>query len=533
MKTPTRIGSVGLAALLALSLTSLASAQSGMPLHPGMNFEKINAGVMAPMSFKAGGLVARSAQEMRTKKLDQLLPASALAGIDWSNDMLIGVVMGPQSSGGHGIRIDSLHFRITPVVVGGGAAGGSRHLEVFVVKSYPTPGMPVTKQITNPFYVIKIAKTSAPVVFSDLAPPVARTFNSLRLTTTAAGATYPTTVRVGSNGQATVSQNHPTIFFPPTPALQLEASDMSALGALVRNARAGSIPSSLFSPVGFTTATPFKLAIDAPVSTLHNASIQGMEGSYGQYRNRIEPLIGVLKRIQERVLRKANGFVEITGKVQVRGWRGWRSVWLVNGTESLKVTPWSFARTLIPFNGYEVKVEGSRGANNEVKALELLSPIRRQVSGIAQSTPQGPILYRGHLEIFPPLPNIKLTGRLARLMSRAQGRRVTADAWLFGGKAKPVALLISLSGNAKSGADLTRYGSKVNAVHAGDFVKIIGVSRSGRSVKVQPDSGRAGYMRTRNASIGELNAPLHGPISPPVAQPTVGASGHLSGTTGN
>ena len=154
-------GSAAMVAALAVALAPSAQAQD-------VPFGTLNSGPVAPMSLQAQNTVVRSQAELDSTGLSQLMPRAALVRIDWDKEMLIAVVMGPQRSGGHGISVEAINWRITPFGGGPGAPlGGARHLEVQVKKTYPAPGSIVTMAITNPFQLIKLDKTSAPIVFRD------------------------------------------------------------------------------------------------------------------------------------------------------------------------------------------------------------------------------------------------------------------------------------------------------------------------------------------------------------------------------
>ncbi|MBL4846287.1 MAG: protease complex subunit PrcB family protein [Planctomycetes bacterium] len=505
---------------LTLSLAPLAFAQS-------VPSTSLNTGDYASPALQ-GNYVARSAQEMRAQGLDQLLPPSATTPIDWSREMVLAVVMGRQPSGGHSIRVETVQWRVTPFTTPGGAAGGSRSLEVRVRKRSPS-GF-ATSVLTNPFQLVKVPKTLSRVVFLDAGPTTsARAFDALALTTSSRqfGSVHAEsrTVRVRRNGTAQVTRSHPLRRYPPTPAVQLDPSQIRELDRLVRNARAGSLPSVIPAP-GFVTSDPFTLSVNARRPALNNLSIQGLVGAYGLLRHRLEPLISYLQTIDQYVVNQASGPQLTRGRIEVRGSAGWRSVWLVDGTTRLRVGPQSFAQTLIPLDGYTVELEGSRSAGGVAfQATKMHSPVRQRIRGIARSSAQGPILARRSSPGGPPQADLHLEGDLARLIPRAQGRRVSGDAWVFAGQANPVALLISLNGNAKRRAPLFWNNQRVNRVSSGDALKITGLNSSGHSVLVSPDSGQAGYMMTRNLSIGELNAPLHGPSI------TFGGGGTFGGIT--
>ena len=74
------------------------------------------------------------------------------------------------------------------------------------------------------------------------------------------------------------------------------------------------------------------------------------------------------------------------GTVEVRGFWGFRSIVLLGANKEFEVNPWSFARTLVKFEGHLVKVRGditdTGSGTAKIDADELLSPTRRDVSDI-------------------------------------------------------------------------------------------------------------------------------------------------------
>ena len=116
-------GSAAMVAALAVALAPSAQAQD-------VPFGTLNSGPVAPMSLQAQNTVVRSQAELDSTGLSQLMPRAALVRIDWDKEMLIAVVMGPQRSGGHGISVEAINWRITPFGGGPGAPLGGAQLGI-------------------------------------------------------------------------------------------------------------------------------------------------------------------------------------------------------------------------------------------------------------------------------------------------------------------------------------------------------------------------------------------------------------------
>ena len=81
------------------------------------------------------------------------LTTEDLPSVDFTTDMVIAVIMGNQSSGGYSVAITAVD-----------EADGV--LTVSVTETSPGPGCMVTDSITNPYHVVSVAKTTAPVSFA-------------------------------------------------------------------------------------------------------------------------------------------------------------------------------------------------------------------------------------------------------------------------------------------------------------------------------------------------------------------------------
>lgn len=239
---------------------------------------------------------------------------------------------------------------------------------------------------------------------------------------------------------------------------------------------------------------------------------------------------------------------EAKGIVDVRGSWGSREVWL-NESKSMsyKVEPWSFARTLIKFKGHQVKVSGKVKKTGmfsaEVKAEKLISPIRQDVKGMVNLVNGEPRLRVRGGGIFIPKPtpglpkpimppywpvqNMHTFGKAAQVLTKADGLRVTVDAFVFkrgaiGGIDE--AFIVGVRSIAKENSRLTRWGVRVNGVRKGEKILVIGLNKAGTHVLVEPTTGRTGYMPIDRAELGEKIMPLH---STKPAKPKPGNAGGL------
>lgn len=505
---PRSFGSAALVAALALALAPSAQAQD-------VPFGTLNSGSTAPMNLQAQNTVVRSQAELDATGLSQLMPRAALVNVDWDKEMLIALVMGPQSSGGYGISAEAIKWRITPFGGPGGPLGGARHLEVQVKKTAPAPGSFVTMAITNPFQLIKLDKTSAPVVFRD-APAATLSFKRVdysesdQLSGSLAGSYETRTISLLDNGAVSILRSHPLIRYAPITG-QASAQELSALSAAARDARMASIPGQLQVPI-----VPFQHSFTLEVSGASAAltgKTSGMTDDFSGYDARLAPVVALMEAIGQRVEDEFNRAQrEVAGEVKLQG----SAVYVVEQGQDVEVQPASEAAALRKFAGRVVRLEGQRSGSS-FTVSKLLSPRHTTAAGIAARTPAGYVLDRSHLEIFPPLPPIALEGHLARVAGAARGKRLTVRGWLFDeDKQSPALIVTSVLSNARSARPLWPRGQ----VNAGDAVEITHVFYGWARV-VADQGGASGWLPARNLSIGEPLRPLHGP--------TRGASGALTG----
>lgn len=506
----THFGSAAMVAALAVALAPSAQAQD-------VPFGTLNSGSTAPMSLQAQNTVIRSQAELDSTGLSQLMPRAALVQIDWDKEMLIGLVMGPQSSGGHAISVEAIKWRITPFGGGPGAPlGGARHLEIQVRKTYPAPGDMVTRAITNPFQLIKLDKTSAPIVFRDAPASQRLSFKRVdysesdQLTGSLAGSYETRTISLLDNGAVSVLRSHPLIRYAPITG-QARPGELLALSQAVRRARAASIPGQLQVPI-----VPFQHSFTLDIAGARPAltgKISGMTDDYSGYDRRLAPVVTLMEAIGQRVEHEFNRAQrEVKGTVKVSN----GAVYVVDQGQDVEIQPASEANSLRKFAGRSVRLEGQRNGSSFTMS-KLLSPRNTTAAGIAMVTPQGYVLDRSHLEIFPPLPAIKLEGHLARLAGVARGKRLVVRGWLFDeDKRNPEVIVTSVLANAKSARRLFPQGQ----VNAGDAVEITHAFYSWARIKAD-QGGANGWMPLRNLSIGEPLMPLHGT--------TRGAAGAVTG----
>ena len=512
---PRSFGSAALVAALALALAPSAQAQD-------VPFGTLNSGSTAPMNLQAQNTVVRSQAELDATGLSQLMPRAALVNVDWDKEMLIALVMGPQSSGGYGISAEAIKWRITPFGGPGGPLGGARHLEVQVKKTAPAPGSFVTMAITNPFQLIKLDKTSAPIVFRDAPTAQRLSFKRVdytesdQLSGSFAGSYETRTISLLDNGGVSVLRTHPVRRYAPITG-QASAQELDALSAAVRRARAASIPGQLQIPiVPFQHSFTLDIAGSEPALT---GKTSGMTDDYSGYDARLAPVVTIVEAIGKRVEDEFNRAQrEVKGTLAVRG----GAVYVVEqGGQEVEITPANEAAALRMFAGRVVRLEGQRSGSDAFVLSKVLSPRSTSVAGIAGVSGGRYVLDRSHLEIFPPLPAVKLAGHLSRLAWVARGKRLVVRGWLFDeDKQNPELIVSSVLANAKSARRLWPQGR----VNAGDAVEVTYALYGWARVKAD-QGGASGWMPLRNLSIGEPLAPLHGP-----AGSTSGAAGAVTGS---
>ena len=84
-----------------------------------------------------------------------LFPAPVVPSIDFASEMIVAVFAGQHNSGGWAIEID----RIKNV---------DNKLVVLVAETGPEPGSINTMGMTQPFHIVRLVKSQAPVVFQGM-----------------------------------------------------------------------------------------------------------------------------------------------------------------------------------------------------------------------------------------------------------------------------------------------------------------------------------------------------------------------------
>ncbi len=176
-----------LAALLVLG--GVASAQTAVP------FTTLAQGTRG-MNGPARNLVIRSELELRQSGVARYLPAGTR--VDFMNEMVIAVFMGPQPTGGYGLTITGVDRKMLPRPTINPPPPAQYVLNVAVQERKPAPGSIQPSIMTSPYHVVKLARSKDRVAFRAyplFRPPVV----GVRPTSDEAMANAPTTLaRQGS-----------------------------------------------------------------------------------------------------------------------------------------------------------------------------------------------------------------------------------------------------------------------------------------------------------------------------------------------
>ncbi len=364
------------------------------------------------------------------------------------------------------------------------------------------------------------------------------------------------TVAVLANGEVSVRTVHPLLDMgPPAPALTGTATDaeLTELEDAVKLANMETIPDPLppvFGPMhSLVPRDSFLLTVKSD-DDRHVGMTRGFLRSFGQYSARLRPLVSLLERIGNRINAAnppAPTPTAVTGTIDVQGFWGFRSVHLIDGNTDTEIKPWSLARKLLKFEGEKATVLGLV-ENDVVTATEILSPKRQDLSGpivmvggepkieipvfhtMSSHDPSfRPFPGPGMPSPFPPMRNYADTfGPAAKVLTKADNAFTTVDAWVFNDEfGRPAkAYVLSVKGSADPGAIFRRSGSSPEALTAGQVMRLLKISRSGKSFKVRLADGRKGYVKVDTVGMGPV--PFHR-AAPPVAQPSGDAAGLVGG----
>ena len=88
------------------------------------------------------------------KVIDGRLPIVGPADVDFQKDMLIGVFMGEQSSGGYEIKVSEILER-------------KNTLDVYVAEKQPGPGEGTTTALSQPYHIVRTKTTDKDVKFKN------------------------------------------------------------------------------------------------------------------------------------------------------------------------------------------------------------------------------------------------------------------------------------------------------------------------------------------------------------------------------
>ena len=163
--------------LLGLALAPAARAQDTV------DFEVLN-GAGGAMGLPAQTRVIRTQNQLDQSGISGLVAPGQ--SVDFGHDMLIFALMGPQSSGGHGISVVEITRQ------------GNRR-EVVLHRTHPGPGEFVTMAFTAPYTIVKLAKSNGQVTFKEL--PAFADFDSLRYSN--ASLTGGRSIEISASGEAT------------------------------------------------------------------------------------------------------------------------------------------------------------------------------------------------------------------------------------------------------------------------------------------------------------------------------------------
>jgi hypothetical protein len=146
---------VGALAALFL-LGGVASAQTAVP------FQTLAEGLDGGYG-SARNVVIRSQNELQQSGVAQLLPAGTQ--INFQAEMVFAVFMGLQSTGGYGITISGIEREQLMTILPVPGPPPAFVLDVAITERRPAPGESVTKALTSPFHVVKLARYSGQVEF--------------------------------------------------------------------------------------------------------------------------------------------------------------------------------------------------------------------------------------------------------------------------------------------------------------------------------------------------------------------------------
>lgn len=513
---------------------ALLLAGPGIALAQNVAFQDIGRGAHGAFGAPRN-IVARTQQEFTAAGLDQLInPAALIAPIDWQNEMVVATLMGTQSSGGHGITIESITRQQLMVILPVPGPPPAYELVVRYRERRPGPGEIVTLALTSPYHVVRLRKHSDMVRF-ELAPnPPAGVFERgwLSYDSGPIGSTGEgVMVEVDKSGAASASRFSPTAFYAPVSG-QATAAELQALESAIQNARASSLPQNIDPGVVFIVAPPsFQLVVFSNRPQL-NGNTSGVLGHYGSYEARVRPLVAAYKAIGDRLLAGTQG-QEFTGRIELPPGGGVR---LIGSGINYRISPQDKASELAQFRGRTVRVRGalqSSGPDMQIQVSAILSPEHRPLDGVILRVGNGYALHLGSPFQTAPLQRVRTFGDPTRAFRLAEGNQVHCDAWVFTNADGTIreARIDSIEGTMKRRSAVFDNGQFVGIAQKDEGIHVLGLSGgSGDFMRIKSQAG-IGWVPSRRVEVGSALVPVPGPV--PLTTAGAPSTGLINAIPGN
>lgn len=137
------------------SAATPTTAVTAPPEENALSYETIALGSYSGHEDKKDHVITTQSEWRQVWSLvnKNLSPKPPLPPVDFSKEMVIGVFMGTQSTGGYSITIKKVIEHETS-------------LEVVVEETAPKAGQATTQALTQPFHIIKTIRIDKPVTFT-------------------------------------------------------------------------------------------------------------------------------------------------------------------------------------------------------------------------------------------------------------------------------------------------------------------------------------------------------------------------------
>lgn len=227
--------------------------------------------------------------------------------------------------------------------------------------------------------------------------------------------------------------------------------------------------------------------------------------SMGQYSARLSPVVDVLDEISQRVQQGPQpGVVEEWGTLRVDGGR---VLLRTEAGETWRIADDAAARILRRFGGRTAQLRGraqGAGSDRELADVQILQPERKQGwSALVTVDGSG----RARIAFANPVP---VSGPVARILRRADGRMARLDGWLFMSPLnRPLEVYAeAVEATVTRDSFLTLQGQQVGDVKRHDKVLVTGTSSLGTHAEVRTAAGVRGYLPFTRLRVGDLTVPL-------------------------